>query len=93
MQFAMVPLNLMHKNGKADFLNTGAWSKKAIAEARRFGKVNVLASSEDKVFSYIPDISAIQPDPEADYFHITTTLAPQIEPLLGETDCSVLVLR
>ena len=71
-QFAMVPLNLFRKSNKADFINTGNWSKKAIAEAKRFGEVNVIASSEDKTFSYIPEIRKDMFDPEADYVHITT---------------------
>ncbi|OJU26234.1 MAG: phosphoserine transaminase [Sphingobacteriales bacterium 41-5] len=72
MQFAMVPLNLMNKNKKADYVNTGVWSKKAIKEAGRCGKVNVVASSEDKTFSYIPDLDPSTFDKEADHFHITT---------------------
>lgn len=71
-QFAMVPLNLFSKSKKADYINTGAWSKKAIAEAKRYGTVNVVASSEDKTFSYIPDIKKEMFDPEADFVHITT---------------------
>jgi phosphoserine aminotransferase len=71
-QFAMVPLNLFSNSKKADYVNTGAWSKKAIAEAKRFGKVNVVASSDDKTFSYIPKLEAGMFDPEADYVHITT---------------------
>ena len=71
-QFAMVPLNLMNKNKKADYVNTGLWSKKAIKEAQRYGKINVVASSEDKTFSYIPELDASKFDKEADYFHITT---------------------
>lgn len=71
-QFGMVPLNLFSKNKKADYINTGAWSKKAIAEAKRYGTVNVVASSEDKTFSYIPKISNDIFDPQADYVHITS---------------------
>ena len=71
-QFAMVPLNLLSNSKKADYVNTGAWSKKAIAEAKRFGKVNVVASSDDKTFSYIPKLDPGMFDPEADYVHITT---------------------
>lgn len=67
-QFAMVPFNLF-KN-KAAYLNTGAWSKKAIKEAKMFGEVDVVASSEDKLFNYIPKNYSIPVD--ADYFHITT---------------------
>jgi phosphoserine aminotransferase len=69
-QFAMVPMNLMSKNKKADFINTGNWSKKAISEAKIFGTANVIASSEDKNFTYIPDSYKISED--ADYVHITS---------------------
>ena len=67
-QFAMIPFNLFNK--KAAYLNTGAWSKKAIKEAQGFGEVDVVASSEDKLFCYIPKGYTIPDD--ADYFHITT---------------------
>ena len=67
-QFAMVPFNLF--KSKAAYLNTGAWSKKAIKEAKLFGEVDVVASSEDKLFNYIPKNYTIPED--ADYFHITT---------------------
>lgn len=67
-QFAMVPFNLMKK--KAAYLNTGAWAKKAIKEGQGFGEVVVVASSEDKNFTYIPKDYTIPGD--ADYFHITT---------------------
>jgi len=67
-QFAMVPFNLLGK--KAAYLNTGAWAKKAIKEAQGLGKVEVIASSEDKNFNYIPKNYTIPQD--ADYFHITT---------------------
>ncbi len=53
MQFAMIPMNLM-KNKKADYVNTGAWSKKAIKEAKRFGDVKVVGDSSDTTFSYFP---------------------------------------
>ena len=56
LQFAAVPWNLM-KNGKAVYVETGAWSKKAIAEAKKYGEVIVAASSKDKNYSYIPDCS------------------------------------
>ncbi|HOZ96976.1 MAG TPA: 3-phosphoserine/phosphohydroxythreonine transaminase [Niabella sp.] len=71
-QFGMVPLNLMNKNNKADYVNTGTWATKAIKEAKRYGKVNVVASSEDTTFNYIPKLDAATFDKEADYFHITT---------------------
>ncbi|PKM94165.1 MAG: 3-phosphoserine/phosphohydroxythreonine aminotransferase [Firmicutes bacterium HGW-Firmicutes-1] len=71
-QFAMVPLNLMNGSKKADYLLTGEWAKKAIAEAKRYGEVNVIASSEDKVFSYIPEYNKADFTKDADYFHITS---------------------
>lgn len=71
-QFAMVAMNLIGRTGKADYINTGAWSKKAIAEGKRYGQVNVVASSEDKTFNYIPDITADMFDPQASYVHITS---------------------
>ena len=71
LQFAMVPLNLVGKNKRAYYLNTGAWSKKAIKEAKRFLEVVVPASSEDKTFSYIPEITKDMFDKPADYVHIT----------------------
>lgn len=85
-QFGMVPLNLIGLTGKADYVNTGAWSKKAIAEAKRYGKVNVVASSEDQTFSYIPELSASMFDPEASYVHITTnnTIYGTVFPKLPE---------
>ena len=71
-QFAMVPMNLLHKSKKADYVNTGQWSKKAIPEAKRFGAVNIVASSEDKTFSYIPKLDPATFSPDADYFYIVT---------------------
>ena len=68
-QFAMIPLNLM-KNKVADYIITGQWAKKAAAEAKRYGKVNELASSADKTFSYIPDVSKIKVSDDADYVYI-----------------------
>ena len=69
-QFAMVPMNLMNKNNKADFVVTGQWAKKAYKEAARYGNARVIASSEDKTFSYIPKITSDMIDPQADYVHI-----------------------
>lgn len=71
-QFAMVPLNLLSNSKKADFVITGAWSKKAYKEASRYGKANIVASSEDQVFNYIPELDPSKFDKDADYFHITT---------------------
>jgi len=72
LQFYMVPLNLMTKHKKAHFIKTGAWSKKAIAEAKFIGEANVVASSEDKTFSYIPETNASMFTYDADYVHITS---------------------
>ncbi|MBQ6796049.1 MAG: 3-phosphoserine/phosphohydroxythreonine transaminase [Clostridia bacterium] len=69
-QFAMVPLNLF-KNGKADYVVTGQWAKKAAQEAGKFGTANIVASSADKTFSYIPKLDKSTFTPDADYFHIT----------------------
>ncbi len=69
-QFAMMPLNLMTKNGKADFVVTGQWATKAQKEAARYGEANVVASSKDKTFSYIPKLDKATFTPDADYFHI-----------------------
>ena len=69
LQFAMVAMNLM-KNGKACYVETGAWSKKAIAEAKKYGEVQVVASSADKNFSYIPDCSDLDIPEDADYVYI-----------------------
>lgn len=68
-QFAMIPMNLM-KNKVADYIVTGQWAKKAAAEASKYGKVNKIASSEDKTFSYIPDCSDLPVDEDADYVYI-----------------------
>ena len=69
-QFAMVPMNLMTGNGKADYIITGQWAKKAYKEAARYGKARAVASSEDKTFAYIPKVAKEDLDPEADYVHI-----------------------
>ena len=68
-QFAMVPMNLM-KNGVASYIETGAWSKKAITEAKKFGEVHIAASSKDKNYSYVPDVSALDIPESADYVYI-----------------------
>jgi phosphoserine aminotransferase len=71
-QFAMVPMNLMDGVGKADYVNTGAWSKKAIKEAKKFGTPNVAATSEETNFNRIPRQEELQLDPGAAYCHITS---------------------
>ncbi len=70
-QFSAVPLNLLGEDGVADYVNTGQWSKKAIAEAKRFGAVNVAASSEDKKFSTIPPREDWKLSDNAAYLHYT----------------------
>ena len=69
VQFAMVPLNLM-KNKVACYVETGSWSKKAIAEAKKYGEVKVVASSADRNFSYVPDCSDLDIPEDADYVYI-----------------------
>jgi phosphoserine aminotransferase len=68
-QFYMIPLNLQKDGKPMDYVNTGAWSKKAIKEGKFYGDVNVVASSEDETFSYIP--KDIQFDDDAAFAHIT----------------------
>jgi phosphoserine aminotransferase len=70
-QFAMVPMNLLRGKTKADYINTGSWSKKAIAEAKRYCEVNVAASSEADKFSTIPSIESWQLQNDAAYLHYT----------------------
>lgn len=68
-QFAMIPMNLM-KNKVADYIVTGQWAKKAYQEAAKYGRVNQIASSEDQMFSYIPDCSDLPISEDADYVYI-----------------------
>ncbi|MFP5344641.1 MAG: 3-phosphoserine/phosphohydroxythreonine transaminase [Gammaproteobacteria bacterium] len=70
-QFAMAPMNLLRGKDTADYLNTGDWSQKAIAEAKRYCKVNVAASSEDKNFTCIPERGQWKLNPGAAYVHYT----------------------
>ncbi|MFN3712835.1 MAG: 3-phosphoserine/phosphohydroxythreonine transaminase [Alcanivoracaceae bacterium] len=70
-QFAMIPMNLLNKGETADFVNTGQWSTKAIAEARRFGNINVVASAEDRNFTYVPARNSWVTSKDAVYFHYT----------------------
>jgi phosphoserine aminotransferase len=71
MQFSMVPLNLMRRSKKADYVVTGFFARKAAQEAEKFGSVNVAASSEEQGFTRIPDLGAAAFSPDADYVHIT----------------------
>ncbi len=72
LQFAMIPLNLMTKNKKADYVHTGQWTKKAISEAKKYGEVNVVASSESDNFTRIPQLNPDAFSKDADYFYIVT---------------------
>ncbi|HEX4781524.1 MAG TPA: 3-phosphoserine/phosphohydroxythreonine transaminase [Usitatibacter sp.] len=72
MQFSGVPMNLLRGKKRADYVNTGQWSTKAIAEAKKFCDVNVAASSEDKNFSYVPRQSAWRLSKDAAYVHVCT---------------------
>lgn len=71
LQFAMVPLNLLRKSGKADYIITGSWAKKAAKEAKKFGDIKIVASSEESTFSYIPKVKKEDFRADADYVHIT----------------------
>ena len=70
-QFAMVPMNLLRGRGRADYIDTGLWSRKAIKEARRYCEVNVAASSEAGGYTTIPPRESWRLDPEAAYVHYT----------------------
>ncbi len=99
-QFSAVPLNLGHAKGRADYLNTGQWSKKAIAEARRYLDVNVVASAEDTNFSTIPPQEQWKLDSDAAYLHYTPnetiggvefSSAPQVKvPLVVDMSSTIL---
>ena len=69
LQFSMIPLNLLRGKASTDYVNTGEWSKKAIAEAKKFGGVNVVADSADKNFTYVPAFDSWKCDPNAAYLH------------------------
>jgi phosphoserine aminotransferase len=71
-QFAMVPLNLINRSGKADYFRTGSWSKKAIAEAKRFGEVSVVVDTEqDGKFTSVPEAASLSLNADASYVHYT----------------------
>jgi phosphoserine aminotransferase len=69
LQFAMAPMNLMPRTGKADYAITGNFSNLAYKEAKKYGTCNIAASSEDKTHTYIPKQQALKLDPEASYFY------------------------
>jgi phosphoserine aminotransferase len=72
MHFSAVPMNLLRGGTKADYVHTGEWSKKAIAEAKKFCDVNVVASSEDRNFTYAPKQSTWKRSSDAAYIHVCT---------------------
>ena len=67
--FAMIPMNFMF-NGKIDLINTGVWTKKAMKDAKLYGEVNIVASSEEDGFKKIPDLKGIKFNKDADYVYI-----------------------
>ncbi|MDX1735858.1 MAG: 3-phosphoserine/phosphohydroxythreonine transaminase [Halioglobus sp.] len=99
-QFSAVPLNLLGDRAGADYLNTGQWSKKAIAEGRRYGEVNVVASAEDTNFSTIPDKDGWSLGSDAAYLHYTPNetiggveffWTPQVDaPLVADMSSTIL---
>jgi phosphoserine aminotransferase len=72
LQFSMVPMNLLSAGGKADYIVTGIWSKKAVKEAQKVGQVKIAASTESDNFNRIPAQDELKLDPEAAYVHFTT---------------------
>lgn len=84
-QFSAVPLNLMTKNGKADYIVSGQFSGKAAKEAERYGEVRVLASSKDRNFSYVPYVTEFNKD--SDYVHIcyNNTIFGTVYPYVPQT--------
>ena len=71
LQFSMIPLNLLRGKLSADYVNTGEWSKKAIAEAKKFSHVNVVANNADKNCTYVPAFDTWKLDKDAAYVHYT----------------------
>ncbi len=85
MQFCMVPYNLLQT--KAAYLDTGTWANKAVKEAKFFGEVEVVASSKDTTYSYIPKNYQVPAD--ADYFHITTNNTIYGTEIKEDMDCAI----
>ena len=71
LQFAMLPMNLLATNNKADYIQTGQWSEKAIAEAKRYGTVNVVASTQDSNYTTVPTQASLATTTDAAYLHYT----------------------
>jgi phosphoserine aminotransferase len=72
MHFSAVPMNLLRGRKSADYVNTGEWSKKAIAEAKKYCEPRIVASSEDRNFTYVPKQPAWKLSPDAAYVHVCT---------------------
>jgi phosphoserine aminotransferase len=87
LQFAMVPYNLLRTDGYAAYVNTGVWATKAIKEAKLIGETKVIASSEDKKFTYVPKGYEIPED--ADYLHITSNNTIYGTQMKQFPDCSI----
>ncbi|MDD2189884.1 MAG: 3-phosphoserine/phosphohydroxythreonine transaminase [Eubacteriales bacterium] len=71
LQFSMIPINLLRGSKKADYIVTGHWAKKAAQEAKKFGQIKIVASSEESNFTYIPEVKKEDFTKDADYVHIT----------------------
>jgi len=72
LQFGMVPMNLLHGGRSADYTHSGAWAKKAIADAKRVGKVNVIFDGQDRDYMTLPDPASVQVSDDAVYLHLTS---------------------
>lgn len=70
LQFAMIPLNLLRKSFKADYIESGQFASKALKEAKKYGEINVVGSSKADNYTYIPKVTKDKLDPEADYVYI-----------------------
>ena len=94
LQFAMVPMNLLPPGGVADYALTGAWAKKAAAEAAKFGQVNVCATTEDDGFARVPAAAELRRTPGAAYLHVTSnnTIAGTQWPVLPVAEGTPLVV-
>ena len=100
LQFDMLPMNLATGSRKVDLVNTGMWSGRALKELKKLAIPRVVASSEDKTFTYIPELSAGAFDPEADYVHVCwnntiygthyTELPPCTAPLVADMSSCIL---
>lgn len=100
LQFDMLPMNLAVGSGKVDLVNTGMWTRRALTELEKLAKPRVVASSEDRNFSYVPELTPEMFDPEADYVHICwnntiygtrfTKLPPAAGPIVADMSSCIL---